>query len=242
MLVPPWTRLRRTWCAVVVLMTALLVSGCTGGPADGSGEDAPSPEEVLAEAQETLNSTSGLRLNLATDSLPDGVAGILSAEGVSTAAPAFEGDLTVSLSGQSVTVPVVAVDGVVYAQLPFTKGFSEVDPREYGAPDPTQLLDPGSGFPALLTATEDLEAGDSVRGGSDNTEVLTEYTGTVTGDRMKAVIPSASGESFDVSWQVTEDGELRQAVLTGEFYPSSPPMTYTVDFSDYGTEQEITAP
>jgi lipoprotein LprG len=85
-------------------------------------------------------------------------------------------------------------------------------------------------------------AGDSVRGGSDNSEVLTEYTGTVSGQDMTSIIPSAAGDRFDVAWQVTDDGELRQATLTGEFYPSTPSMTYTVDFTDYGTEQEITKP
>lgn len=227
---------------ISLVLLALGVTGCTGGSADEATDEGPTPAEVLADAKDTLDSTPGLRLSLTTDDLPQGVAGILGAEGVGTRAPAFEGDLTVSLSGQSVTVPVVAVDDVVYAQMPFTTGFSKVDPKAYGAPDPAQLLAPDSGFPALLTATDDLAAGDSVRGGSDNTEVLTEYTGTVSGQDMKSVIPSASGDRFDVAWQVTDDGELRQATLTGEFYPSTPSMTYTVDFTDYGTEQEITKP
>ena len=64
----------------------------------------------------------------------------------------------------------------------------------------------------------------------------------VPGDAMDAVIPSSTGETFDVEWQVTEDGELRNAVLTGAFYPNAEEMTYTVDFSDYGTEKDITAP
>ena len=32
------------------------------------------------------------------------------------------------------------------------------------------------------------------------------------------------------------------ATLTGVFYPRAEPMTYTVDFADYGTEKDITAP
>ena len=30
--------------------------------------------------------------------------------------------------------------------------------------------------------------------------------------------------------------------MTGVFYPHTDPMTYTVEFADYGTEKEITAP
>jgi lipoprotein LprG len=57
------------------------------------------------------------------------------------------------------------------------------------------------------------------------------------------VIPSAEADgSFDATYTVSDSGELRQAVLTGVFYPDSEPMTYTVDFTEYGTEQEIAAP
>ena len=40
----------------------------------------------------------------------------------------------------------------------------------------------------------------------------------------------------------TEDGELRRADLTGVFYAEGEEMTYTVTFSDYGTDKDITAP
>ena len=43
-------------------------------------------------------------------------------------------------------------------------------------------------------------------------------------------------------WQVNDDGELRKATLTGVFYPRTDPMTYTVEFSDYGKTKDISAP
>ena len=64
----------------------------------------------------------------------------------------------------------------------------------------------------------------------------------ITGKDMEKVIPSSAGDSFEVEWQVTEDGELRRADLTGIFYAESEEMTYTVTFSDYGTDKDITAP
>lgn len=230
---------RRALGALVVLSFALSAGGCSDG-----GDKAPekSPTEVLAEAKTQLDETSGIRLRLSTDDLPDGVQGITEATGVATTAPAFDGTISIIFAGQSVDVPVIAVDGTVYAQIPLTVGWSDVDPGEYGAPDPARLMDPETGLSSLLPATEDVERGESVRGGTDNDEILTEYTGTVPGTAMKQVIPSASGDSFDVTYTVTDSGELRQAVLTGVFYADSPEMTYTVDFDEYGTSPEITAP
>jgi lipoprotein LprG len=222
-----------------VLAPVLALAGCSGDDATAKGGDSPS--EVLAAAKDTLDETSGVHLTLSTDDLPDGVTGIKSADGVGTHDPAFDGDITVVLSGQDFDVPVVAVDGKVYVQLPLAPGWQDIDPGDYGAPDPARLLSPDQGFSALLPATTDLEAGESVRGGEDNKEILTEYTGTVPDSAVQNVIPTASGD-FDAAYTVSADGELRQAVLTGVFYEDAPAMTYTVGFDDYGTETEITAP
>ncbi len=225
------------------LLTVPTLAACSGddGGDGGDAEDAPTPEEVLDQAATTLAETSGVNLTLSTPTLPDGVSGITQAIGTVTDAPAFDGSITVVFAGQTVDVPVIAVEDTVYAQLPFTPGWNEVNPKEYGAPDPSNLVGE-DGFAGLLGLTESPEAGESVRGGAGNTEILTTYSGTVPGDAMDAIIPSSSGDSFDVEWQVTDGGELRKATLTGVFYPRAEPMTYTVDFADYGTEKDITAP
>ena len=80
-----------------------------------------------------------------------------------------------------------------------------------------------------------------MRGGADNSEILTTYTGSVPGDVVDKVIPGASGD-FDLTAQITEDDELRELALTGVFYSGAEPNTYTVGFEDYGTTQDITAP
>jgi lipoprotein LprG len=225
--------------ATAVLLALPTLAACSGD--DSPAEEGPSPEEVLAEASTTLAETSGVDLTLSTPALPEGVSGIAEATGTVTDAPAFDGSITVVFAGQTVDVPVIAVDDTVYAQLPFTPGWNKVNPKEYGAPDPSGLVGE-DGFAGLLGLTEDPRAGESVRGGADNSEILTTYSGTVPGDAMDAVIPSSAGDSFDVEWQVTDDGELRKATLTGVFYPHTDPMTYTVEFADYGTEKDITAP
>ena len=223
---------------LAVALCALSVTSCS----DESGSDsALSPEEALAQAKENLDDTSGVRLTLSTDNLPDGVTGVERAEGVGTHAPAFDGKITVVLSGQSFEVPVVAVDEKVYVQLPLTPGWQDIDPADYGAPDPARLMSSDQGFSALLAATTSPQEGDSVRGGENNSEVLTEYSGTVGSDVVQNVIPTASGD-FDATYTITDDGELRTARLTGVFYEDSDPMSYTVTFEDYGTDEEITAP
>ena len=234
------TRARRLLLAPAALLLAVSVAGCSGD--DKPAADEKTPEEVLAQAQTTLDETSGLSIDLTTPGLPDGVQGISGATGVITDAPAFEGELEVVLAGTSFTVPVVAVDGTVYAQLPLTSGYQDIDPAEYNAPDPAGLVTGENGFPTLLPATTDVTKGESVRGGANNEEVLTTYTGTVPGSAMKEVIPSTAGDSFTAKYQITDDGELREATFTGAFYPDSEDMTYTVTFEDYGTEKEITAP
>lgn len=232
-------RLATAVAAAVLALPTL--SACSDAGGSEPGDEGPTPEEVLSEAAATLTGTSGVDLTLSTPSLPDGVSGITRAAGTITQAPAFDGSITVVFAGQTVDVPVVAVDDTVYAQLPFTPGWNKVNPKEYGAPDPSDLIGE-DGFAGLLGLTESPEAGESVRGGADNSEILTTYSGTVPGDAMDAIIPSSSGDTFDVEWQVSDAGELRKATLTGVFYPRAEPMTYTVDFADYGTEKDITAP
>ena len=111
---------------------------------------------------------------------------------------AFEGTFKLSVSGLPADAEVIAVDGTTYAKnsllLP---DWTEIDPSDYGAPDPAKLMDPDGGFSGLLAAAEDVEAGDSVRGGEDNKEILTEYTGTISSDAVEALIPTAEGD-FDV--------------------------------------------
>ncbi len=212
----------------------------TSADADDDGE--VSAQEALALARTTFDETSGVTLTLETSDLPDGVDGLVSAEGVATHAPAFEGRATVSLSGSPFNVdPLVAVGGKVYASIPGIPVTQEIDPAEYGAPDPAQLMDPERGFSSILTETDNLQQGETVRGGDDNSETLTEYTGTVAGSVVENIIPSAEGD-FEVTYTVAKNGELREARLTGVFYPDSDTMSYTVGIEDYGTEKDITEP
>jgi lipoprotein LprG len=219
-----------------VLAGLLLTSACGGG--SSSDDD---PTTALNTAQQKLEDTSGVSVSLTTDDLPEGVQGLESASGALTDAPAFDGSLGVVTQIGSFSVPVKAVDGKVYAQIPLTPGWSEVDPADYGAPDPSQLISADKGIPAILAATQDPKSGKDIRGGTDNKEVLSTYTGTVPASAVAAIIPGASGD-FDATYGLTSDGDLRQLSLTGEFYSGESENTYRLMLTDYGTSKDITAP
>ena len=231
-------RTGRSWALSLLLATAASVTltGC-----GGSSTPTESPAAALADAKKALDATSGVQLQLDGSNLPDG--GVLvAAAGTLTRAPAFDGSITVKVLGASAKVPVVAVGGKVYAKLPLTTSWQTIDPSEYGVPDPASLISADTGISNLLTATADPKAGDSVRGGKDNKEILTTYTGTLPASAVATIVSSATG-TFDVSYTIGSDHRLSQAVLTGSFYGAdSAASTYTLTLDGYGTDKTITAP
>jgi lipoprotein LprG len=223
-----------------VLVAGLVLAGTLAGCSDDGGATAGPPDEVLAAAEDALASTSGVALSLTTEELPDGLDGILEATGVATRAPAFEGELKVALNGLDVDVPVISVDGKVYAQIPFTAGYAEVDPADYGAPDPAQLMASSTGIAAWLTKATDIESGDRVRKGDS---VLSSFRGTLSGQVVDASIPSADEDAdFPVTFLIDDEGRLRSVVISGPFYGPKGDVEYTVGLDDYGTTKDIEAP
>ncbi len=230
----PRRRLRAR--ATVLVVPILLLSACSGGD-----DDKPAtPEDALAGAKAKLDDTTGVKLSLSTENLPDGVDALVKADGVGTHAPAFEGDLKVSVNGLDIDVPVVAVEGLVFAQLPFTSKYSPVEPDDYGAPDPADLMDTTNGLSSWLTALEDVQKGDEKR---DGDKVLTTYTGTLPGTAVAEVIPSASTKAdFDATFSIDDDGFLDTAEVSGPFYGDVGDVDYVITLDDYGTDKDITRP
>ena len=227
------TTLRLTAC---LLATTAALAGCSSGDKQSTS----TPEETLASAKTRLDQTSGVHIALTTPRLPAGVSGLLAADGVATHAPAFKGDIKVAASGVTADASVVAVNGIVHAKLPFTARFVPINPGDYSAPDPADLMNRKRGLSSLLTAAEDVKEGDKVRQGK---AVLSSYTARVPGTAVAAIIPSASASAdFDAEFTVTADDELARTVLTGPFYPGAGKVTYTITFDDYGIKRKITAP
>jgi lipoprotein LprG len=235
----------RLWAAPLLLGLALGgLTACSddSGSGDGGGEKAD-PTAVLAAAKKALDDTTGVNITMTTKDLPKGVTGITSADGTGTHPSAFQGTFKLSVSGLPADAEVIAVDGVTYARnsllLP---DWTPIDPADYGAPDPAKLMDADGGFSGLLASAQDVEVGDSVRGGKDNKEILTEYTGTISSDAVSALIPAAAGD-FSFTYTISDADQLREAVIKGAFYGKDKgDVTYTLTLDDYGTQKDIKKP
>lgn len=222
--------------AVAVSLVAIgALTGCSGG-----GDESKSPTQVLSAAKSKLDETNGVSLALSAGDIPDGTDALVDATGVGTHQPAFEGDLKMIVNNLTLKVPVIAVEGQVFAKLPFTSKYNEIDPGDYGAPDPADLMDSTAGISSWLTAVEDVKKGDQTR---DGDKVLTNYTGTLPGSAVADVIPSATAKAdFDATFSIDDDGYLAVAEVTGPFYGDAGDVDYTIKLDDYGTDKDITKP
>lgn len=232
--------LRRLTLLLAVLLTTLgLATGC------GKGKDNPQAvrdllKERLTEARANLDKAETINLTLGAKTLPDGIGGLLSATGVGNHTPAFKGDVKVVTGGATVTAKVVAVGSDVMAKPSFSPIFLTIDPASLKAPNPAGLLEPSTGFTQLLVETKGLKDAGKSRDGKD---VLTTITGTIPGSVVRAILPSAELEaSFPVTYRLTDDNQLRDASITGPFYPGAADVTYDIAVSTSSEPVSITLP
>jgi lipoprotein LprG len=101
------------------------------------------------------------------------------------------------------------------------------------------LMDTETGLSSLFTATEDLEAGDDEREGSD---VFSTIDGIIPGEAVKAVFPSSGTDPFDVTYRLTDDDAIDAIDVTGPFYEGNDDVTYTLTFDLDADEVEIEPP
>ena len=218
----------------LVLVAGPALAACTAG----SDESAP---DLLARAKTVIDEASSVHFVLESDGAPEAGTGLLGGEGDVLRPASFQGSLRVLASGTSVDVEIISVDDTVYAELPFTDGFTEVDPAEFGVGDPADVLDTEAGISQFLELAESPELGEERRIGD---EVVREVTGQIPGDLVEQVLTSQDpSEPVDAVFAIaTESGELRRAELTGPFFSADEDATYTIELSDYGADVEISAP
>jgi lipoprotein LprG len=221
--------------AVALLATPAL-TGCGGGASDEE-----SATDLLARAKTTLDDAGSAHFVLASEGAPESGTVLVGGEGDLARPAAFEGTLEVLALGSTLDLQVVSVDGTVYAQLPFTSGFSEVDPAAFGFGDPGALLDPETGISQLLEKATDATSGEERR---VDGEVVREVSAELPGELVEQILTSADpAQPVQALFSIVEDsGELRRAELTGPFFAAGDDATYTVDLSDFGADVEITAP
>ncbi|MGY1777976.1 LppX_LprAFG lipoprotein [Geodermatophilus sp. SYSU D00804] len=228
--------LRRAAATVAGLVVAVsALAGCGGSEPEESAGD------LLARAKATLDETESLHFVLTSEGAPTTGTALVGGEGDVLRPASFEGTLQVLAVGSALDLAVVSVDGTVYAQLPFTSGYSVVDPAQFGFGDPGALLDPDTGISQLLAQADAAELGEERR---VDGEVVREVTAEIPGDLVEQVLTSEDpSQPVEARFSVaTESGQLRRAELTGPFYAADQDATFTIELSDPGDDVEITAP
>ena len=219
--------------------STLVLAGCTGSSDGGKGDPAKL-QARLTKAKASLDAAETITISLATAKLPSGVTGLLSAKGKGNHSPAFDGKVKVVTGGSSLDADVIAVEGKVYAKTSFAPVYLTIDPASLKAPDPASLLDSDTGITQILVKTKKLTEGGKSRDGAD---VLTTIKGTLPGSLVKDIIPSAAaGKSFVVTYRLDDKNLLRDATLTGPFYPDGGDVTYTVKLTTSDTAVTIEPP
>ncbi len=226
---------------VAVSAVGLGVVGCSSStPAPGPSE--PTAAQRLAAAKARVDAAPSVHLTLASKDLPAEATGVASAEGWGKHPPAFKGTFQVKIKGAAASAEVVAVDGIVYAKLPFVAVFTPVDPATLGAPDPASFFDPAVGITSLLTKTANPTVAPQQRKGA---EVVLPITGTLPGQAVRDLLKVGGDGSYQVSYglvdQGPKSGELRTVEVTGPFYGASA-STYTLTLDRYGEPVDITKP
>jgi lipoprotein LprG len=218
-----------------VVIAVPMVAGC------GGGEPEETADQLLARARTTLDEADSLHFVLTSEGAPTTGTALVGGEGDVARPASFEGTLQVLAAGGALDLAVVSVDGTVYAQLPFTTGYSVVDPAQFGFGDPGTLLDPETGISQLLADAGSAELGEERR---VDGEVVREVTAELPGERVEQVLTSEDpSQPVQARFSVaTDSGELRRAELTGPFHTAGQDATFTIELSDFGADVEITAP
>jgi lipoprotein LprG len=224
-----------------LLLVALLLGALTACSGGGSGSSGESAAQLLARARTTLDGTPTVHFQLTSTGAPATGTLLTGGEGDIQRPASFQGTLKVRVSGATVDLKVVSVNGTVYAQLPLTSGYSVVDPATFGFGDPGALLDPDTGISQLLAKAENAKNGKEKRvDGEVVQEVTADLPGQLVADLLTSKDPSKTVKArFSIA---TDSGELRRAELTGPFFTAEADGTYTLELSDFGAHVQITAP
>lgn len=223
--------------AALVATAALVTAGCSGA---GVVEE-PAAADRLEDARAALDAAGSVSLELSSRDVPERENVVTAAQGqgvVSEEEPKFKGTITGTVEGVAGTVEVIAVGDTTWMKF-FTPDYEEADLATLGAPNPAMFFHPGDGISSMLPATVDPQNGDDVREGS---EVLGTVTGTLDGATVEDVLDLGDGTgTYDVTYGLTENDQLRTAVITGPFFDGAT-STYTLVVSDYGSPVEIARP
>lgn len=233
-----WTR-RTAFVAAGAFALALSLTGCGGSSGGGSGVTTD-PTSALATAKTKFDAASSVHFTMSTTSKPSKGDAVLGADGTLTHQPAFEGSVKALYIGITADIPIVSVDGKVYAKLPFSSGYAKINPAEYSAPDPATFDDPAAGISGLLNKLEGAKKSGQKR---DGKQIVTTFTGTLPGSPVAPIIPSASASgTYKTVVGINGDGQIVTLSVTGSFFSANGDVTYDLAFDSYGKDVTITKP
>ena len=221
---------------LVVVATAIAAStlAACGGP---SGD----PSTLLRQAKQTVDSSPSAHFALTSTPVKGSGPFITGGSGDMKRPNSFTGSLNVDFSGLALSIQVVAIGGVFYAQLPTSTSFQKTDPTAYGFGDPSTFLDPNHGLSNLLTICTQPSLGSDDR---NNGEALHEVNCSLPGAAVASLLTDADpsqpvSATFGIA---TASNQLRKVVLTGPFYMGAGTTTFTLIIDGYGKSVTITPP
>jgi len=220
--------------AAPLVCTSVLLAGCGGSTAD--------PATLLRQAKQAVDGAQSAHFTL-TSSQAQSSSGplITGGSGDMKRPSSFTGSLDVDFNGLQVSIGVVSVGGVFYAQLPTATAYQKTDPAAYGFGDPAALLDPNHGLSRLLTLCQQPSAQSDDR---NNGELLHEVTCKIPGSAVASLLTDANPtQAVDATFGIAaSNNELRKVVLSGPLFSGSGTTTFTLIIDRYGESVTITPP
>lgn len=218
---------RRVRPSLLVLLITLLLAGCTGG-----GDDLPTGGELLTRSADAMAAVTTARFALGVEGTLAGFP-VQGAQAQLTREGDAKGTVTLEQRGQVSELQFVLTGGSLYLQGP-TGGFQKLPAALASSVyDPSAILDPQRGIPALL------------RRGTGATTEAREQVGEVDAYRVRATFPAAAlgglvpGVAADTAglvWIGVENSRLVQARF------QLPEATATVRLSDFDAPADIAPP
>lgn len=226
--------------ALLPLLAAIAtLVGCTGsdsGPGPPPAQQLPDGAQLLRQSSQAMAQVSTARFTVGVQGTVGGFSltgaqGQLARQG--EAQSEAQGSATLAQGGQTAEIRFVITDGFLYLQGP-TGGFQQLPAAAASTVyDPSAILDPQRGVPALLSSTRGArtEAREEV-GGVDAFRVAAAFPA----DRVATLVPGATGDLNGQLWVEAEGSRLVQARFP------VPGGIVTVNLSEFDAPVDIVPP
>jgi Protein of unknown function (DUF1396). len=215
----------------IALVLLAVVTACSGG-ADGALPAAP---EVLAKAAEAMKKVSALGFTIETEGRPP--VQVRRADGNLTREGDAKGTVQIDVLGSLQELEFVLVGDTVHFKGP-TGGYQRMSRADLARLyDPSAILDPARGVPALLSNAADARTEAEERVGSADAYRVAV---TLSQQSLAALVPGVRQDVKGQVWIEKSGGRLLKASLPmGEGDASG---TVIVTLTDYDVPVTVTPP